>query len=51
MHGFSIRTAHLMPVFGHEFVPTYLSYMQTLDAFRTYHVNKYIDHQAFEIVW
>ncbi|KAG2048436.1 hypothetical protein BDR06DRAFT_1072550 [Suillus hirtellus] len=43
--------AHLMPVFGHEFVPTYLSYTQTLDAFRTYYVNKYIDHQAFEIAW
>ncbi|KAG0703017.1 hypothetical protein DFH29DRAFT_982081 [Suillus ampliporus] len=45
------RAAHLMPVFGHEFVPTYLSYTQTLDAFRTYYVNKYIDHQAFEIAW
>ncbi|KAG1859497.1 hypothetical protein C8R48DRAFT_748607 [Suillus tomentosus] len=45
------RVAHLMPVFGHEFVPTYLSYTQTLDAFRTYYVNKYIDHQAFEIAW
>ncbi|KAG2060462.1 hypothetical protein BDR06DRAFT_979331 [Suillus hirtellus] len=45
------RAAHLMPVFGHEFVPTYLSYTPTLDAFRTYYVNKYIDHQAFEIAW
>ncbi|KAG1847045.1 hypothetical protein F4604DRAFT_1884073 [Suillus subluteus] len=45
------RAAHLMPVFGYEFVPTYLSYMQTLNAFRTYYVNKYIDHQAFEIAW
>ncbi|KAG1890562.1 uncharacterized protein F5891DRAFT_1131665 [Suillus fuscotomentosus] len=45
------RAAHLMPVFGHEFVPTYLSYTQTLDAFRTYYVNKYIDHQAFAIAW
>ncbi|KAG1873111.1 hypothetical protein F4604DRAFT_1880985 [Suillus subluteus] len=45
------RAAHLMPVFGYEFVPTYLSYMQTLNAFCTYYVNKYIDHQAFEIAW
>ncbi|KAG1735575.1 uncharacterized protein EDB91DRAFT_1238202 [Suillus paluster] len=37
------RAAHLMPVFGHEFVPTYLSYTQTLDAFHTYY--------AFEIAW
>ncbi|KAG1874048.1 hypothetical protein C8R48DRAFT_745953 [Suillus tomentosus] len=45
------HAAHLMPVFGHEFLPTYLSYTQTLDAFCTYYVNKYIDHQAFEIAW
>ncbi|KAG2337208.1 hypothetical protein BDR05DRAFT_978582 [Suillus weaverae] len=45
------RAAHLMPVFGSEFVPTYLFYTQTLDAFHTYYVNKYIDHQAFEITW
>ncbi|KAG2123981.1 uncharacterized protein EDB93DRAFT_1244294 [Suillus bovinus] len=45
------RVAHLMPVFGHEFVPTYLSYTQTLNAFHTYYVNKYIDYQAFEIAW
>ncbi|KAG1876353.1 hypothetical protein F4604DRAFT_1880643 [Suillus subluteus] len=45
------RAAHLMPVFEYEFVPTYLSYTQTINAFCTYYVNKYIDHQAFEIAW
>lgn len=45
------RAAHLMPVYGNSFVPTYLSYTHTLDAFRAYYVNKYIDHQAFEIAF
>jgi hypothetical protein len=42
------RAAHLMPVYGNEYAPTYLSFDQSLDAFRTFYVNKYIDHQAFE---
>ena len=45
------HAAHLMPVYGNSFVPTYLSYTHTLDAFRAYYVNKYIDHQAFEIAF
>ena len=45
------RAAHLIPVYGDEFVPTHLPFTQTLDAFRTYYVNKYIDHHAFEITF
>jgi hypothetical protein len=45
------RAAHLIPVYGDEFVPTHLSFTQTLDAFRAFYVNKYIDHHAFEIAF
>jgi hypothetical protein len=45
------RAAHLIPVYGDEFVPTHLSFTQTLDAFRTFYINKYIDHHAFEIAF
>jgi hypothetical protein len=45
------RAAHLLPVYGDEFVPTYLSFTQSLDAFNAYYVNKYIDHHAFEIAF
>ena len=45
------RAAHLIPVYGEEFVPTYLSFTDSLDAFRAYYVNKYIDHHAFEIAF
>jgi hypothetical protein len=43
------RTAHLLPVYWNKFVPSYLDFSQTLDAFHSYYVNKYIDHHAFKI--
>ena len=43
--------AHLMPVYGNNPIPRYLSFTQTLDAFNSYYVNKYIDHHAFEIAF
>jgi hypothetical protein len=45
------RAAHLMAVYGDKFVPTNLSFIQSLDAFHTYYVKKYIDHHAFEIAF
>ena len=43
--------AYLIPVYGDEFVPTHLSFMQTLDTFCTFYINKYIDHHTFEIAF
>jgi hypothetical protein len=45
------RAAHLMPVYGNNPVPKHLSFTQTLDAFNSYYVNKYVDHHAFEIAF
>ena len=45
------RAAHLMPVYGNDAVPRYLSFTQSLDAFNLYYVNKYIDHHAFLILF
>ncbi|KAG2112306.1 uncharacterized protein F5147DRAFT_744582 [Suillus discolor] len=45
------RVAHLIPVFGGDFVPTNLTYSQTLDAFCTYYVNNFIDHHAYKIAF
>jgi hypothetical protein len=44
------RGAHLVPVFGETFVPALLHFSSTLDKFRAFYVNKYIDHHAFEIL-
>ncbi|KAH8977117.1 hypothetical protein EDB86DRAFT_3068012 [Lactarius hatsudake] len=43
-----LRAAHLLPVFGNSFIPIDLSPHESLDAFDTYYINKYIDYHAFE---
>ncbi|EKM57346.1 uncharacterized protein PHACADRAFT_172980 [Phanerochaete carnosa HHB-10118-sp] len=44
-----VRGAHLLPVFGDEFVSHTLEHTDSLDAFRAFYVNKYADHHAHEI--
>jgi hypothetical protein len=44
-----LRAAHLVPVFGDDPMPIELSAEQSLDKFRAFYVNKYIDYHAFEI--
>lgn len=47
-----LRAAHLMGVSnGSEFIPQHLKFNHTLDAFRSFYVNKYIDHHAHEIAF
>ncbi|KAH7917799.1 hypothetical protein BV22DRAFT_1108505 [Leucogyrophana mollusca] len=45
------RAAHLIPVYGAEFVPDDLKFYHSYDTFRTFYVNKYVDHHAFEIAF
>jgi hypothetical protein len=45
-----LRGAHLLPVFNDVRIPHSLHYSKTVDAFRAFYVNKYIDHHAFEIL-
>ena len=46
-----IRAAHLLPVFGHDYVSQTLSFTDTLNKFTRFYVNKYADHHAFEIAF
>ena len=46
-----LRGAHLIPVYGPECLPSDLHYSDTLNNFRAYYVNKYIDHHAFEVAF
>jgi hypothetical protein len=46
-----VRAAHLLPVFGHEYVSRTLSFSDTLNEFASFYVNKYVDHHAFEIAF
>ncbi|KAF8174181.1 hypothetical protein K438DRAFT_2049994 [Mycena galopus ATCC 62051] len=46
-----MRGAHLVPVFGSDHIPVGFSYRHSLDAFKAFHVNKYIDYHANEIAF
>jgi hypothetical protein len=46
-----LRAAHLIGVCNGDFVPKDLAFHQSLDAFRAFYVNKFIDHHAFEIAY
>ncbi|KAK7677769.1 hypothetical protein QCA50_019321 [Cerrena zonata] len=44
-----VRSAHLLPVFDTTMIPSDFHFSDSLDAFMSYYVNKYVDHHAFEI--
>ena len=46
-----LRAVHLIGVAGHHLLPKTLAYNNSLDAFRSFYVNKYIDYHAHEIAW
>jgi hypothetical protein len=46
-----LRAAHLLGVCGKELLPKYLTHNDSLDAFHSFYVNKFIDHHAFEVAF
>jgi hypothetical protein len=46
-----LRAAHLIPVYGSDRLPLEIDAAISLDTFRAYYVNKYIDHHAHEIAF
>ena len=45
------RGAHLLPVYGSGFLPEDFHYsLVSLDAFKSYYVNHYINHNAHEFL-
>lgn len=46
-----VRGAHLLPVYGSQFIPPTLHSSDALDAFSSYYVNKYADHHAHEVAF
>ncbi|KAG2737545.1 hypothetical protein P692DRAFT_201842928 [Suillus brevipes Sb2] len=43
------RAAHLIAIYGSEYIPHSLKFYHSLDTFGSFYVNKYADHHAFEI--
>ncbi|KDQ06425.1 hypothetical protein BOTBODRAFT_60621 [Botryobasidium botryosum FD-172 SS1] len=46
-----IRNAHLMPLFGPHFLPKSFHFHHSLDLFKAFYVNKYVDHHANELAF
>ena len=45
-----LQPAHLIGMYGDE-IPVNFQLSDTLDAFRAYYVNKYIDHHAYTMAF
>jgi hypothetical protein len=45
-----VRAAHLIGVFGNTPIPKTLLFSQSLDSFKFFYVNKFIDHHAFKTI-
>ncbi|KAG1792118.1 uncharacterized protein BJ212DRAFT_1451172 [Suillus subaureus] len=43
------RAAHLIAIYGSEYIPHSLKFYHSLDTFGSFYVNKYADHHTFEI--
>jgi hypothetical protein len=43
------RAAHLIPVYGNNFIPREITLHNSHNMFRAFYINKYADHHAFEI--
>ncbi|KAJ7654893.1 hypothetical protein B0H17DRAFT_1172027 [Mycena rosella] len=46
-----LRAAHLLPIFGDDFLPRHFRYYSSLDSFIAFYVNKYADHHSHEIAF
>jgi len=46
-----VRAAHLIPIFGQEPVPSEVNLHNSLDVYRGFYINHFIDHHAFELVF
>jgi hypothetical protein len=46
-----LRGAHLLPIFGADFLPHNFDHTLSLDAFAGYYVNHFADHHMHEIVF
>ena len=44
------RAAHLLPIFDQDPLPRTLNYTLSLNSFKAFYVNRYIDYHAYETV-
>ncbi|KAF8876420.1 hypothetical protein BD779DRAFT_1613320 [Infundibulicybe gibba] len=46
-----LRGAHLLPIFGDEFLPVNFNFVHSLDAFAAYYINHFADHHMHEVIF
>ncbi|KAJ6612918.1 hypothetical protein B0H10DRAFT_2436717 [Mycena sp. CBHHK59/15] len=46
-----LRGAHLIGIYGNDFLPRHFKYSDSLDRFKAFYINKYADHCAHEIAF
>ncbi|KAJ6600185.1 hypothetical protein B0H10DRAFT_2179053 [Mycena sp. CBHHK59/15] len=46
-----LRGAHLIPIFGDDFLLHHFKYSSSLHSFRAFYINKYADHHSHEIAF
>ncbi|KAJ6584206.1 hypothetical protein B0H10DRAFT_2234635 [Mycena sp. CBHHK59/15] len=46
-----LRGAHLIGIYGNDFLPRHFKYSDSLDRFKAFYINKYADHHAHEIAF
>ncbi|KAF8152242.1 hypothetical protein B0H34DRAFT_110690 [Crassisporium funariophilum] len=46
-----LRGAHLLPVFGNQFLPIDFHYTYSLDLFSLFYINKFADHHSHKICY
>ncbi|SRR6266702_714945 len=44
-----IRTVHLVLIFGNSFISDYITHDNSLDYFKGFYVNRFVDHHTFDI--
>ncbi|KIK79872.1 hypothetical protein PAXRUDRAFT_160105 [Paxillus rubicundulus Ve08.2h10] len=44
-----VHSAHLLPIFGEEYVSEHVAFHNSLDLYRGFYVNRFADHHAFEL--
>ncbi|EGO03901.1 hypothetical protein SERLA73DRAFT_46464 [Serpula lacrymans var. lacrymans S7.3] len=47
----ALWATHLLPIFGEGFIDSDVTCHNSLDSFSSFYVNKFIDHQAFDIIF
>jgi hypothetical protein len=46
-----IRAVHLLDIFGtNTFLPNAFHFTQSLDSFRAFYINRFVDHHAFQMI-